>query len=102
MLVVSNQRGYGGVAGSGGKGRRVKTDIVEQRGDRWVVVDETHSISQPQVEEEIVKVGEPSTTAKPEGTKDTKGPPGDQEMAKAGLFDQATKRVKALLHTHSR
>ncbi|KAH6860670.1 hypothetical protein BKA58DRAFT_448343 [Alternaria rosae] len=38
-LVVSNQKGYGGIAGSGGKGKAVRTVAVEQRGARWEVVD---------------------------------------------------------------
>jgi predicted phosphodiesterase len=46
MLIVSNQKGYGGVAGSGVRGRRIKSVIVEQRGDMWVVVDEAQSSRQ--------------------------------------------------------
>jgi len=85
VLVVSNQKGYGG------RGRRVKGVVVEEKGEEWQVLRKKE-------EEPTDAEVEPSTTTMVEEKSDTKGVPDGPGRPKTGLFDQATKRVKALFH----
>jgi predicted phosphodiesterase len=45
-LVVSNQKGYSGIASGGGKRNRVKTVVVEQREGIWQVVEDVQGSEQ--------------------------------------------------------
>ncbi|KAI4660273.1 uncharacterized protein J4E78_004974 [Alternaria triticimaculans] len=101
-LVLSNQKGYGGIAGGVGKGKAVKTVVVEQRGDRWEVLD----VGQVSRRKEGGKDDEGESvmvTATSNATEDTGIVSGDHVKPKTGLFSQAGKRVKALFQqVHSK
>jgi predicted phosphodiesterase len=50
-VVVSNQKTYSSIASGGGKGKRVKTVVVEQRGNRWQVVEDVQGFEKSEEEE---------------------------------------------------
>jgi hypothetical protein len=99
-LVVSNQKEYSGIASGGGKRKRVKTVVVEQRGiggRLWRTCRDPSSRKKKWDNE----VGPCTTTTTVEEMKDTKGLPEDHDRPKIRLLDQVTKRVKTLLQ-HAR
>lgn len=84
-LVVSNQKGYGGIAGSGGKGKAVNTVAVEQRGARWEVVDEGQVFKRKD-EEKQYEFGSAMVMATSNATGDTDVVLDDHARPKTGFL----------------
>ena len=101
-LLVSSQKGYSGVARNNKSTRRIRSKVVEARGDAWLVMENAQS---PNVSGEKtnmtkdtkLKVQLPEEYQQPP-KKTAEYPPEDESSNKPRelLIYRATKRVKAL------